>query len=129
MPEPTTQTILLLDDEESLTRSLSTYLRRSGYEVLVANTPGEAFAIAGSHPGPVHLLVSDLVVPEMSGSEVAKRIEKIRPGIRVLVMSGYLEDDVLAAGSDVLGRGFISKPFDLPDLLARVRELLDDASG
>jgi len=122
-------TILLLDDDPDIVRSLRTFLTRSGYGVLVAHRPSEAIHLARSHPGPIHLLVTDLVMPEMSGTEVAERIREIRPEIRVIVMSGYLEQDALESGEAVLGGGFLVKPFELEELRSRVEEQLRAGGG
>jgi two-component system cell cycle sensor histidine kinase/response regulator CckA len=99
---------------------------RRGYDLLVAADPIEALAIVEGHPARIHLLVSDVVMPMLSGPELARRLRELRPEIRTLFLSGYTEELVGSKGGLRAGDGFLSKPFT-PDALARnVRELIDE---
>jgi CheY-like chemotaxis protein len=100
-------------------------LEMSGYTVLEARHGAEAVEIANRHAGPVHLLVTDVVMPQMSGRELAQRLATLRPDLKVLYMSGYTDDAIVRHGVLASGIAFLSKPFT-PDALAlKVRELLD----
>lgn len=99
-------------------------LERYGYHVLVASTPGEAVQMAGRTTRIIHLLLSDLILPEMSGRTMASLIVRSRPGTKVLYMSGYVDEAVLNHGFLGEGIALLQKPFT-PDVLARkVREVL-----
>jgi CheY-like chemotaxis protein len=120
-----TETILLVEDDPSVRELSRLILERRGYEMLVAADPIEALAIVEGHPEPIHLLVSDVVMPSLSGPELARRVRELRPGLRTLFLSGYTEELVGAKGALKGVDGFLSKPFT-PDALARkVRELVD----
>ncbi|HEX2094982.1 MAG TPA: response regulator [Longimicrobiaceae bacterium] len=121
-------TILLLEDDPAVATSLVRFLERMGMRVLLAPTPSAALETAGTHPEHIDLLLSDVVLPEMSGPEAADRIMQIRPGIRVLFMSAYLEADLLDRGEAVFRGDFINKPFELSDLLERIQAILADAN-
>ncbi len=119
------ETILLVEDEDAVRSMLSSTLRSYGYTVLEAGRGPEAVHICEQHPGPIHLLVTDIVMPEMSGRQVAERLVALRPEIQVLYMSGYTDDTLVRQG--VLGAevAFLQKPF-APDVLAqKVREVMD----
>lgn len=120
-----TETILLAEDE-GLVRDLArSILAARGYNVLEARDGRESVEIGRSHEGPIQLLVTDMVMPHMGGREAAARLQEIRPGIRILYMSGYLEDATFSPGDVGSEVSFLQKPFH-PDALARkVRELLD----
>ncbi len=120
-------TILLLDDDPFVAKSTSRLLARAGYQVLLAHTPSEAAKIARSHPGPIHLLLSDVVLPEKSGPEAADEIARLRPGMGVLFFSGYLEEDLIDHEEAVFRGEFLSKPYEPAELLARVAEVLGRA--
>jgi PAS domain S-box-containing protein len=119
------ETILVVEDEEALRVLVCEVLEASGYQVLAARHGVEALEVAEAHRGPIHLLVTDLVMPQMSGGQLANRFATLRPEARVLYTSGYTDDVV--ARNRLLDPGvpFIPKPFS-PDLLVRkIRELLD----
>lgn len=126
---PFAPTILLLDDDPAVARSTSRLLTRAGFQVLVAHSPEEATSLARSHPGPIHLLLADVVLPQKSGPEAAKDIADIRPEIRALFVSGYLEEDLLDRGEAVFRGKFLSKPYEGPELVARVREIVADSQA
>ena len=100
-------------------------LERSGYTVLEAPTGKDALTIASKRQAPIHLLLTDVVMPEMSGSELAEQFAEFRPGSKVLYMSGYTDDAIVRHGILRPGIAYLQKPFS-PDALARkVREVLD----
>jgi PAS domain S-box-containing protein len=119
------ETVLVVDDEEGLREVARRILTRGGYLVLVATGGAEALEIAASHPGPIDLLLTDVIMPQMQGPTVAKEVKKIKPNIKVLFMSGHAQS-VLEA-EDVLGTEFhlVEKPFDQRILLDHVRQALD----
>ncbi len=120
-----TETILLVEDEPGVRELARLLLERRGYELLVAADPLEALAIAERHDAPIDLLVSDVIMPVLSGPELARRVRELRPGMRTLFLSGYTEELVGAKGGLNEMDGFLSKPFT-PDALARkVRDLVD----
>jgi two-component system cell cycle sensor histidine kinase/response regulator CckA len=124
------ETILLVEDRIALRALLAQMLEDAGYRVLVAHEPSDALRLAEQHPGEIHLLLTDVVMPGMSGREVAERVLQSRPTLRVLFISGYAEDPELLDGA-LLGRSaFIRKPITPTDLDRAVRLLLDgDSAG
>jgi PAS domain S-box-containing protein len=119
------ETILLVEDEAAVRALLGRALRGSGYTVLEAASGADALRLAEQHAGPIHLLVTDVVMPAMNGRQVAERLAELRPGVRALFVSGYTDDAVVRHGLGGEGPAFLQKPFT-PDALARkVRELLD----
>jgi PAS domain S-box-containing protein len=118
-----TETILVVEDEEAVRDLVQKALRRYGYEVLVAATPREALEIA-SRAGRIHLLISDMVLPQMSGREMAGRMLQIQHGMHVLYMSGYTDHAILDGGILERGMSFLQKPFTPPALAHKVREVL-----
>ena len=127
-----TETILLVEDEDVVRDLAREVLEGRGYSVVAARHAGEALLIAERHPGPIHLLLTDVVMPHMGGRELAERVAPLRPGIRVLYVSGYTDDEVLRHGVMEDEVAFLQKPFTAEALLERVRGLLDDgmeASG
>jgi PAS domain S-box-containing protein len=119
------ETILLAEDEPSILKLTTTMLEKLGYTVLAASTPGEAIRLAREHTGNVHLLITDVVMPEMNGRDLAKNVLSIYPDIRRLFMSGYTADVIAHHGVLDEGVYFIQKPFALKELAAKVRETLD----
>jgi CheY-like chemotaxis protein len=119
-----TETVLLVEDEEAVRDLAREILQQEGYTVLGARHGGEALLLGDRHPGPIHVVVTDVVMPEMGGRELAGRLAASRPGIKVVYMSGYTDEALEAHG--VLGSGaFLRKPLT-PDVLVRkVREVLD----
>jgi CheY-like chemotaxis protein len=116
--------ILLVEDEELVRRTAVRMLESLGYTVLVATTPAEALAHAGTPGRPIDLLLSDVVMPDMKGPELARRLLELRPGVPVLFMSGYTANVALTHGVPVGGATLLSKPFTRADLEARVAEAL-----
>jgi signal transduction histidine kinase/ActR/RegA family two-component response regulator len=117
-------TILLVEDENSLRKLASTMLERSGFKVLTARTGADALAICEQNSGTIDLVLSDIVMPRMSGRQLGAEIRQRHPGVRLLFMSGYTEQ--ATANQDCLGPGvhFLSKPFTAIALVSKVREAL-----
>jgi two-component system, cell cycle sensor histidine kinase and response regulator CckA len=118
------ETILVVEDEAGVRHVLDRILRDNGYEVLLASGPGEALLTAEQHRGTIALLLTDVIMPRMSGPELAERLLKVRDNMRVLYMSGYAGDALERAGVEDGEVHLLPKPFSEPELLARVRELL-----
>ena len=123
------ETVLVAEDDETLRRLIYEILQSSGYAVLEAGRGEEALRLAGEHAGPIHLLITDMVMPGMGGREVAGRLAALRPGTRVLFVSGYTDDAVVRHGVLEHGLAFLQKPFVPEALLRKVREVLDGPEG
>jgi two-component system cell cycle sensor histidine kinase/response regulator CckA len=120
-----TETILLVEDESGIRELAGEFLRRQGYTVLHAMDGNEALRIAGGHEDLIHLLVTDMAMPNLGGKELAHRLRQVRPQIKVLFMSGY-PDHAASADGDVGGQTtLLQKPFSLDTLAQKVRTLLD----
>ncbi len=124
-PEPGGETILLVDDDPGVRRLTERILVAAGHPVLTAADGVEALALLAAHPAPVHLLLTDLILPRMGGTEIARRVAEARPGTRILLMSGYPADIVAGAGVLPAGTNLVEKPFTPAELTAAVREVLD----
>jgi len=123
-----TETVLLVEDEDSVRSLARITLQRHGYHVLEARHGGEALLLCEQHPGHIDLLATDVVMPHMSGLDLTKRLLPLCPGLRVLYMSGYLDDAVMRHGLLHAEVSFLQKPFS-PDALAhKVREVLDGSA-
>lgn len=119
------ETILLVEDEALILALTKTVLGGLGYAVLAAGSPAEALRLAGEHAGRIDLLMTDVVMPEMNGRELAARVAIIRPDIKILLMSGYTADAVARHGVLEDGVQFLQKPFAIMDVAAKIRETLD----
>jgi PAS domain S-box-containing protein len=119
------ETILLVEDEPQVRDLVLSVLAARGYKVLSADSGAEAIRLEEGHPARIHLLITDVVMPNMSGRELAEHMLSLRPELKVLFMSGYTDDAVLRHGVIAPGSAFLQKPFALEDLLQRVRALLD----
>ena len=119
------ETILLVEDESDVRELARDVLSMAGYRVVEAATGGDAERLCREHAGPIHLLLTDVIMPKMGGRELAARLAGSRPGMRVLYMSGYTDDAISRHG--VLGPGisFLPKPFTPADLARKVRKVLD----
>ena len=123
------ETILLVEDDEQVRVVARGILRRSGYHVIEARNAGEALLLSEKHPTPIHLLLSDVVMPQMSGPELAKRLASARPDMRVLCMSGYTDDSIVRHGVLEAHIAYLQKPIAPEALTTRVREVLDGAAN
>ena len=124
-PAPGHETILLVEDEENLRRLARQYLENQGYNVIDAPDGATAIQISQEHKGPIHLLLTDVIMPGMTGRELANQVSPTRPEMRVLYMSGYTENHIGHNGTLDQGITLLQKPFTLPSLKAKVREMLD----
>jgi two-component system, cell cycle sensor histidine kinase and response regulator CckA len=120
-----TETVLVVEDESAVRGLVYQVLKRSGYNVLEAQHGAEALRIVLQHPGPIHLLLTDLVMPLMGGRDLAKRLLSMRKDIKVLYMSGYADDSAIRQGELEPGTDFIQKPFSPDSLSRKVRGVLD----
>jgi hypothetical protein len=112
-----------VDDEVAISGIIANCLQRRGYTVLRADSGARALELLATE-GDVDLLITDLVMPEMTGRELATRVTRLRPGIKVLYMSGY-SADTLGEGAWAPGSQLLGKPFSIATLLSKVRETLD----
>jgi hypothetical protein len=124
-----TETILLAEDEEAVRTVTTAALERRGYRVLAAPDGETALAISRAFPGAIDLLVTDVVMPGMSGRALAERLEQSRPGLAVLFVSGYTDDEVLLQGVSTDMRTLLSKPFTSIEIARRVRSSIDQAKA
>lgn len=118
------ETILLVDDDAAVRTVLARILTRAGYDVLPAGSPADAEVIAAGHPGAIHLLITDLVMPDMNGGELARRLLAARPGARVLYTSGYTSETAIHHGLLLPDVPFLPKPFTVDAVVPKVREAL-----
>jgi len=118
------ETILLVEDEDMLRGLLAKFLRLYGYTVLEARHGGEALLACERHPGPIHLMVTDVVMPQMSGRELADRLTPLHPEMKIIYMSGYTEDALVQHGVAELSVAFLQKPFRPIELVRRVHAVL-----
>ena len=124
-----TETVLLVEDDEQVRGVMYAILRRQGYVVLEAQNGGEAILVCEQHEGEIHVLVTDMVLPRMSGRQLAERLRSLRPGLKVLYVSGYVEHGFGRQGGLDASFAFLPKPIT-PDALARrVREVLDGSGN
>ena len=120
-----TETVLLVEDNQAVRGFVARVLSAAGYTVLQASIPREALDLSGHYRGPIHLVVCDVILPDMNGRDLSNKLLASRPALKVLFMSGFTENVIVYRG--VLNRGveFLEKPFTPTTLLQRVRELLD----
>jgi PAS domain S-box-containing protein len=120
------ETVLIVEDEEAIIALGRAILQRLGYRVLTAGTPQEAMRLVGDHPAPIHLLITDVVMPEMNGRELADGLIRMKPDMKCLFMSGYTADVIAHRGVLDEGIHFIQKPFSVKDLSEAVRKILEE---
>ena len=120
-------TILMVEDEDDLRRITARILTRAGYHVLAAGGGAQAVHLAQTHPDPIHLLLTDVIMPKMMGNEVAAEVRRHRPGIPVLYMSGYAEPVLTENGTLPDGVTIVEKPFTSRHLLEQVQAFLQAA--
>jgi CheY-like chemotaxis protein len=121
-----TETVLLVEDELPILKLGKAILERYGYSVLAARTPAEALDLAGRHQGAIHLLITDVVMPQMHGRDLQKKITASFPDIKTVFMSGYTADIITHDSALKQGVHFLQKPFSVQTLAAKAREVLDD---
>lgn len=121
------ETLLLVEDEAGLRRLAARLLRDCGYFVLEAQDGQQALALAASHSGGIHLLLTDVIMPGMNGRLLASQIEKLRPGIAVVFASGYPAEVIAKHGVLEKGTSFLQKPFTAEALVKKIRSVLDEA--
>jgi hypothetical protein len=121
------EVILLVEDEDAVRKLARMILEASGYVVLEARNGREGLALCEAHAGPIDLLVSDVVMPELGGRELAEGALKLRPGMKVMFMSGHTQDVILKEGVQK-GTAFLQKPFTAVEIAQKVRETLDSAA-
>jgi len=119
------EVVLLVEDEDNIREPAVEILEARGYQVLAARDANQALAVAREHPGPIHVLVTDVVMPGLSGSQLAGQLSPLRPEMRVLYISGYPEDSIAHHGVLNPEQHFLQKPFPPGRFLEKVREVLD----
>jgi PAS domain S-box-containing protein len=119
------ETVLLIEDDDAVRALAARILRHQGYTVIEARHGLDALQIADAYPDRIDIAVTDMVMPALSGREVAERLAERRPGVRVLMMSGYTDDEILRRGLSRPGTAFLEKPFTVEGLARAVREVLD----
>jgi len=125
-PRRGTETVLLVEDEPSVREVAAHVLRDQGYRVLEAANGDEAFRLAQEYANQeIHLLLADVVLPQMGGRELADRLKALRPDIKVLFISGYTDNAIVHHGALEAGVAFLQKPFSPTALARKVREVLD----
>ncbi len=123
------ETILLVEDEPTFLNMTTVMLQRVGYTVLAAATPGEAICLAREHKDKMDLLMTDVVMPEMNGRDLAKKFQSLYPNLKCLFMSGYTANVITRHGVLNAGVHFIQKPFNVHQLTTKIREVLDQTKS
>ena len=124
--KPQQATVLVVEDESAVRSLIRRILEKRGYAVLTAENGKQALEVVGNHAGPLDLVITDVVMPNMGGRELSLHLAHIRPELRILYMSGYTEDDVVRHGVIEQMVSFLAKPFTSDDLLEKVRAMLED---
>ena len=120
-----TKTILLVEDSDIVRELTRNVLDISGYAILEASSPEDAIRLCESHGGEIHLLLTDVVMPGMSGRDLSDRLKRVRPGMKVLYMSGYTEEAIVEHGILDAGLHFIPKPFSPASMAQKILEVLN----
>jgi len=124
-----TETILIVEDRDTVRKLVQRVLRKAGYTVLEASDGDQALRVCEGHAGPVHAVLTDVVMPTMGGRKLVDSLSAIRPGVKVLYMSGYTDNAIVHHGVLDPGVNYIQKPFMPEVLLAKLREVLDASSS
>ena len=119
------ETILLVEDDAAVRELVRSLLTAQGYSVLAPQHPLEVETLCEGHTGHIHLLLTDLILPGVSGRDIAKRVCSLRPEVKVLFMSGYTDDAIIQRNGIDPSFAFLSKPFSSTTLAAKVRDVLD----
>lgn len=119
------ETVLIVEDEEAVRELAREILENTGYTVLEARHGVEALLISDRHNGPIHLLLTDVIMPQLNGRGLAQRLTTLRPDIKVLFMSGYTTKDLISHGMLDPDVDFLQKPFTPDGLALKVRQILD----
>ncbi len=122
------ETVLVVEDEKAILDLGKTILEKLGYTVLISKTPGEAIRLVEEYIGDIHLLITDVVMPEMNGQDLVERLTSMKPALKYLYMSGYTANVIAHRGVLKEGVHFIQKPFSMKDMAISVREVLDQKS-
>ena len=129
MSSPVTQaraTVLLADDDAAVRRIARRILEQAGYQVLLARGGREALQVARAHAGPVHLLITDVLMPGLTGNQTHHHLQELRPGVPALCISGYPDEEAVRHGLVGNGTAFLQKPFTSAALLEAVERILAD---
>jgi CheY-like chemotaxis protein len=121
------ETILVVEDEDMLREIIGRSLKNYGYTVLEARHGGEALLLCERHPEPIHLMLTDVVMPNMNGRELADRLAPLRPDMKVLYMSGYTDNAIVHHGVLEADIFFVQKPFRTKKLIEKIREILGES--
>jgi two-component system, cell cycle sensor histidine kinase and response regulator CckA len=121
------ETVMVVEDEPAIMKISKMMLQMLGYQVLTASTPTEAIRSAQEYPGPIHLLITDVVMPEMNGCDLANQLQSFNPGIKVLFMSGYTANVIAHHGLLDKSVHFIQKPFSKNEIAAKIRQILEES--
>jgi DNA-binding response OmpR family regulator len=124
-----TETLLIVENEAAIRNLLQMALQKNGYRVLTAESGREALDLVNAHSGPIHLLITDVMMPDIDGPELVRRLSTLRPDTRTLFMSGYMDDALGEQGALPSNVNFIQKPFSPRTIAQRVREILDGSSS
>jgi len=119
------ETVMVVEDDNTLREVIARGLKKFGYVVLTAANGGEALLLCEKRKGPIHLLLTDVVLPQMGGRELAERLLSVRPDLKVLYMSGYTENAIVHHGILNEDVGFLQKPFKVNVMVQKIREALD----
>ena len=124
-----TETLLIVENEAAIRNLLQMALRKNGYTVLAAESGREALDLVSTHSGPIHLLITDVMMPDIDGPELVRRLSTIRPETQTLFMSGYMDDALGEQGVLPSSVNFIQKPFSPSTIAQKVRDVLDGTSS
>jgi len=122
-----TETVLLVEDEKSLRVTCQLFLEAFGYTVLTAERPEKALRLAGEYSGEIHLLITDMVMPGMTGHDLAEELNRLRPSLKCLFISGYTADVISERVTPETDLAFLAKPFTRDELSREVRRVLDES--